>query len=655
VTLPAADPDAEGRRLRAALDEARGQLVEAEREVRALRAQLARVHGSVAGQLAIRLQAMARRATPTGSRRQRWLHRAGMSVLVLVDAGPRGLMRERRRAGRLLVALSNDLAETERREYTTWVAERSPSPSRLEAMRAEVAAFTSVPLISVLMPVKDPHVSWLREAAESVLDQVYPHLELCIADDASTSPGVRELISRLAGEDERVRVVRRDVTGGISAATNTALGLASGEYVCVVDHDDVLRPHALFSFARYLQDHPDADIVYADEDVLLPSGEFGRPRFKPDYSPDLLLSHNYITHPVLLKRSLLVALEGFRTELDGSQDHDLLLRAMEYPVEVGHIADVLYAWRSVEGSTAMSADYKPLAREAGRRAVEEALRRRGCVAKVGFGPEPGTYTRRYSVANAPSVSILVCTCRHRPLSRRCIESIEEITEYRDYSVTVVDGCNRSALVNRAVADVDSDHLLVLSGGIVVTTPGWLEGLLELSERMDIGAVGARLLDRQGRVRHSGIMLGRLQLATIVDMGWPVIREVSAVSGACLMTRRRVFDEIGGFDERLTAALEDVDYCMRARQGGYRVLCTPHSELVNHHAARDESAGIPDDDRRLFAERWGDVDEIVDPYVNVNVLQPNPLRLRLDTRARSGSLPGRVATGVAALPSGDRLR
>ena len=291
-------------------------------------------------------------------------------------------------------------------------------------------------VISLVMPVHNPERSWLEEAIASVLGQAYPHLELCIADDASTQPHVRTVLDA-ATADARVRVVYRDQRGGIAAASNSALALATGEFVGFIDNDDVLRPHALYSMAAYLREHPDTDLVYSDEDKLLPDGSLGSPTFKPDFSPDRLLAENYVNHFTLVRRTLANQVGGFREGFDGSQDHDLMLRVAERAAHVGHVPDVLYAWRMVPGSTAVSAGFKPLAQDAGRRAVADALQRRDLEARVDLGPSPGLYVPRYALVSTPPIDIIVVARTDGTDAGDCVASIEQHTTYANRLVTSV--------------------------------------------------------------------------------------------------------------------------------------------------------------------------------------------------------------------------
>ncbi len=609
---------------------ARRHITELEAELQALRAELAAATGSASARIALSLARKARRVVPPESRRQQALHKSASRTLTLVDKGPSALAGLIRRDRELRRAIGvADTAAARRRQYRRWLALHTPGPEELATMRRISERDDGARVISLVMPVHNPERSWLEEAIASVLGQAYPHLELCIADDASTQSHVRTVLDAVTA-DARVRVVHRDQRGGIAAASNSALALATGEFVGFIDNDDVLRPHALYAMATYLREHPDTDLVYSDEDKLLPDGSLGSPTFKPDFSPDRLLAENYVNHFTLVRRTLAMQVGGFREGFDGSQDHDLMLRVTEHAAHVGHVPDVLYAWRMVPGSTAVSAGFKPLAQDAGRRAVADALQRRDLEARVDLGPSPGLYLPRYALASTPPIDVIVVARTDGTDAADCIASIEQHTTYANRLVTsVIAGDHTPAAINSAVRALTGEHIILLDASTRVITAEWIHILLELSQRADIGAVGLRLRYPDGTVAHEGIICGRLGLASSVDQHLHVIKEMSAVSGACLMTRREVLDRAGGLDERFRRAFWDVDYCMRVRALGRRVLCTPLAELTWGEAARADGGDIAGQDARTFAEQWGGVDDIAEPYLNVNVLWPTPLSLRLD--------------------------
>ncbi|MBV8196405.1 MAG: glycosyltransferase family 2 protein [Candidatus Dormibacteraeota bacterium] len=638
---------AEVENLNGALRDSQEVLVRMERSLRQAREELEALRSSRVGRITVSLQRGGGRLAPTGTARRAVVHAVVRGTAVLIADGPRAFVT---RIERRLRRSSLDDAAV---QYRLWRRLHAPTTNRLLTMQHADRSFAYRPKVSVLMPVHDPPLEWLQSAVDSVRGQIYETWELCIADDASSNQAVVRRLRDLASADSRIRLVERRTNGGISEASQSALVIASGEYVTLLDHDDVLERHALHTMIAALQNQPDADVVYGDEDKVLPHGTLGKPMFKPDWSPDLLLSCNYITHAVLFRRELAVAAGGFRAGFDGSQDHDLLLRVTERTDRIAHVADVLYHWRVGPGSTAASEDAKPMAREAGRRAVEEAVRRRGTEARVEYGRHPGFYNVRYAIRGQPSVSVIIPTRDRLKLLQACIASVEALTTYSKYEIVILDNdssepetleflrrsphrvvrvegrFNYSTLVNRAATVTTSDHLLFLNNDTAVVTSDWLEAMLEHSQRSEIGAVGARLLFPDGRVQHEGIMCGGLFVASNIEIGWPlVVRDVSAVTGACLMTRREVFESVGGFDESLAVAFNDVDYCFRVRAAGKRIIFTPLAELV-HHESASRGALHPEADEARFVQRWGDRQHLRDPYINENVLLPVPLRLRLD--------------------------
>jgi GT2 family glycosyltransferase len=616
-------------RLSEELGAARRHITELEAELQAIRVELAQATGSASARIAVAVVRKVRRVVPPESRRQETLHRAASRTLTLVDHGPSALAGLVRRDRDLRRAIGvADTATARRSQYRRWLVLHTPGAAQLATMRRLAEADTGGPVISLIMPVHNPERAWLEAAVESVLQQAYPHLELCIADDASTLPHVRTVLDA-AAVDQRVHVVYRDRQGGIAAASNSALDVATGEFVGFIDHDDVLRPHALYAMAAYVREHSDADVVYSDEDKLLPDGSFGAPTFKPDFSPDRLLAENYINHFTMVRRTLVATAGGFRDGFDGSQDHDLMLRVTETARQVGHVPDVLYAWRMVPGSTAVSAGYKPLAQDAGRRAVADALQRRGIDARVDLGPSPGLYIPRYALVGTPSVDVVV-VARTDVDAMDCVDGIERLSTYPHRRVrSVIVAANTPAAINSAVGALSGDHIVLLDASTRVITRDWLEIMLEASQRAGIGAVGIRLRYPDGAVAHEGMVCGRLDLASNVNQHLHVIKEMGAVSGACLMTRRDVFEQADGLDARFARAFWDVDYCMRIRELGHRVLCAPLAEMTWGNAARVVAVEGGGDDGRTFAARWGSIGEIDDPYLNVNVLWPTPLSLRLD--------------------------
>lgn len=531
-------------------------------------------------------------------------------------------------------------------QYREWLRRATPDFIELELMRAASAAWSHRPLISVLMRVDATRADLLAEAIASVTLQTYTSWELCIVD-SSGDAAVGGVVADAAADDPRVRAARCAADRGVAAALNVALGLATGELVTFLDPDAALRRHALHRVVELLQANPLAGLVYTDEDRLLPSNELGAPSFKPNWSPDLLLSTDYLGHLTVMRRDLVCEVGGMRDLGGDGEAHDLLLRVTELAEERGqavtHVADMLYIARRPPAGGA-------------RRAVEEALSRRGREATVAPGPAPGWFQVRHALRDRPSVAIVIPTRDRVDLLRPCIESIDSRSTYREWTLLVVDNDSRdpetlryleslphrvirdprpfnySAIMNAAIAQVDAEHVVLLNNDVSVITPDWLEAMLEHSQRPEVGAVGCRLLYPDGRPQHEGVGVGigspaiNLDLTALAPMGLAV-REVSAVTAACMMIRRAVYREMDGLDESLRVAFNDVDLCLRLRRAGYRVVYTPLAELHHRESASRGDRRHDDDDIR-FAELWGHHREVRDGYVNPHLEWLSPVRLRI---------------------------
>ena len=524
------------------------------------------------------------------------------------------------------------------------------------ADRAAIAARVAVlpqRLISVVMPVYNPRERWLSAAIELVRHQLYPHWELCIADDASTAPHVARVLAE-AARDPRVRVIRRTENGHIAEATNSALSLAQGEFVALMDHDDLLPEHALFEVAEELAAHPETDLIYTDEDQVDDSGRRFQPHFKTDWDPDLALGQNMVSHLGIYRRALLERLGGLRNGFDGSQDHELVLRFAEATTaaRIRHIPSILYHWRQT-GSGSFSEGAPQRCAAASRRAVAAHLSRTGAQdAHVAPNPLVPLWARvtRKVPEPAPTVSVIVHAGAGSAPLEQSMEALLRATRYPSIELILVttgpggadvntehlateagvqvlhdDGAlTPSALTNKAAAAARGDVLLLLHRDIEVISPDWLEEMVSQALRPDVGAVGAKLLYRSGRVQHGGLLLGAgpegvaasyEPLSPRQAAGYAgrlqLLREVSAVSSDCLAIRRTLFMEIGGLDcENLPERFSDVDLCLRLRERGFRVVWTPFAELqrpdpaaggveAGHHLQRTATS-----EASFMRERWG---------------------------------------------------
>lgn len=540
-------------------------------------------------------------------------------------------------------------------QYQRWCARYGPTRARLARVSSRLAGLVRRPTISIVMPVFDTDPSWLHDAIASVRAQVYEHWELCIGDDGSTDAGTLDVLHTHLGQDPRIRLTRLPENHGIVGASNAALALATGEFVGLLDHDDELKPHALAEIALALDDRPDLDVLYSDEDKRDPDGGLVDPFFKPDWSPDHLMSRNYVCHFLVVRRALVDKLGGFRPGYDGSQDYDLVLRATEATTAVAHVPEPLYTWRKVEGSTAALADAKPWALDAARRALSDALDRRGLEGEVVDGLHPTTYRVRYAHRGRPKVSIVIPTRDRVGLLRNCIETVLERSTYTNVELIVVDNQSTDPetlgylaafpgrvlryphrfhyprMMNLAASEAAGELLVFLNNDTEVDTPSWIEAMAEHAQRPEVGIVGARLLYPDGRPQHEGTIVGYKggHAGNVDHRGFwglgDLVRNCSAVTGACLMVRPSVYWELGGLDERLRIAWNDVDLCLRARQAGYEVVYTPYAVLSHvEGGTRGIHAHVDDDDE--FESHWV-THTCLDPYYSPNFERLYPFRIR----------------------------
>jgi len=553
-----------------------------------------------------------------------------------------------------------------RNDYSRWVARyETVDEKEQRRIREDIAAWDSPPFVSVLLPVFNPRPEFLSEAIASVRGQWYPHWELCVADDGSSDPRVRQLLTESAAGDPRIRIAWRDANGGIAAASNTALRTARGSWIVLLDHDDRLAENALYELVADIRRHPDVRMIYSDEDKLDARGRRFSPYFKPGWNFALLRSHNLVTHLAAYRRDLLEEAGGFREGFDGAQDYDLVLRCAERlsPGQIHHVPRVLYHWRSHAGSTASpAADAKPHAMLNGRRALQEHLDRsniKGEVELIGHGfrvhyalPEP-----------APLVSLIIPTKDRVHLISRCVESLLEQTDYPDFEVVIVDNgstdtaaldfleairthpnvrvlhsegpFNFARLNNKAVRASRGSIVGLLNSDLEAIDPGWLREMASLAAQPDVGAVGAMLLYPDRRVQHGGIILGVGGWAGHAHKGFPekhhgyagrlsLVSEFSAVTGACLLVRKSLYEQLGGLDEEhLAVACNDVDFCLRLREAGYRNVWTPFAKFLHHESASrgyedtPEKAARFEAEKAVMRERWGGK-LLDDPCYNPNL-------------------------------------
>lgn len=506
----------------------------------------------------------------------------------------------------------------------SWAKLRAEQAPKLAALAEELQ---NGPKFSVVVPVYNPQPKLLAEMIESVRVQSYPNWELCLADDCSTDPAVHEMLRDYAARDPRIKVVFREKNGHICAASNSAIELATGAFIVLVDHDDLIDPDALLLVAKEINDHPDAIIIYTDEDKISVAGKRYGPYFKSDWNRLLAYAVNYVSHLGIYQTELLRKVGGFRLGYEGSQDHDLLLRCSEHAAnhQIRHIPKVLYSWRASPGSAAESGAAKPYAWDAGRRVVEDHLNRAtGQVIQVELGKFPFTYRPKWPVQGEPLVSIIIPTRDMLDIMRVTVESVLQKTTYTNFEIIIIDNgsverktldwlakvqaedarirvlrddrpFNYSALNNAAVAVSRGEYILLLNNDIEVISPDWLTEMLALAQREHAGCIGAKLVYPDGRLQHAGVIMGIGGVAGHAGRFFPrdhvfdgarllFPENLSAVTGACLLVSRKIYDEVGGLNAAdLAIAFNDVDLCLKVAAAGYENAWTPFAELIHHES------------------------------------------------------------------------
>lgn len=564
------------------------------------------------------------------------------------------------------------------RVYAGWI-KKSEQYDRQACIR-EIESWGELPLISILVPVYNTPIPYLQACIESVQDQYYPCWELCIADDASPDPRVREALNSYAEKDSRIKIAYREQNGHISAASNTALAMAAGDFTALLDHDDILAPFALYEAVRSLREHPEWDMLYTDEDKIDEGGKRAAPYFKPDWSPDTLLSSMYTCHLGVYRTGVLKEIGGFREGYEGAQDYDLMLRFTEKTQRVGHVPQILYHWRMIEGSTALTPGEKGYAWEAGYRALRDAFGRRGIDAQVhGFDDIP-YYDVAYTIDKSDHVTVVIPTRDHGDDLTKCVDSIYERT-HMPFDILIVDNgstdadtlalfesykekydnfgvlrldipFNFSRLNNEAAKAAEGNLLLFLNNDTAVITDGWLSRMAGHARQPGIGAVGAKLYYPDDTIQHCGVLLGVGGVANHAYLGLSradngyfagtrIVQNMSAVTGACLMVKRDLFLKLGGFNEdQLAVAFNDIDLCLRLMEAGYRNVIIPAVALYH-----DESKSRGNDNQRVhrdrfqseidwMEERYGDA-LAHDPYYNINLTRDSAL-YRIETDPWEGA-------------------
>lgn len=556
---------------------------------------------------------------------------------------------EHRDYGHIIVSIKN--GSSRRNEYSNWLSSfEAKLRLPIEAQNSMIDAMKISPKISVIMPVYNPAPDHLLAAINSVIAQTYQNWELCIADDASTDPIISPLIDSIAKTEPRIKIIHRNKNGHISAATNSALKLASGEFIALLDQDDLLSDDALFWVAHSINANPNADIIYSDEDKIDDKGKRFSPYFKCDFNYDLFLSHNMISHLGIYRRTILKEIGGFRQGFEGSQDYDLALRAIlktEWS-RIIHIPRILYHWRAIEGSTALNVNEKSYAIDAAIRALKEHLESRKISAEVEQIPEANSNFRvKYHLIDKPLVSIIIPTRDRYELLKTCVDSIFAKTTYPNYEIIIVDNgseeldaieymerlpkdktkiirdngkFNYARLNNLAASQANGKILVLLNNDIEIITPNWIEEMLGFAQQDDIGCVGARLWFPDNKIQHAGVVLGIGSNADHVHKNLPrgkngyfgraiLAQSFSAVTAACLMVRKELYDAVGGLDLEFAVDFNDIDFCLRVGETGHRTVWTPSAQMYHYESATRGRAisaaqkARAEKEAALFQTRW----------------------------------------------------
>lgn len=552
--------------------------------------------------------------------------------------------------------------EPEEVPYGPWYEAYVPDETELEKQRQH--HFEYSPLISVAVPAYRTPEKFLIQMMESLIAQTYGNWELCIANGSPEDAAMKTVLEKYTKKDSRIRVSELTENKGIAGNTNAALEMAQGEFVGLLDHDDLLAPNALYEIALALGRDRALDAVYTDEDkVTTELDEHFQPHLKPDFNLDLLRSNNYICHFFVVRRSIVQKIGGFRQEFDGAQDHDFIFRCIETAEKVGHIPEILYHWRTHKASTADNPASKMYAFDAGKRAIEAHLKRTGTEGTVSHTPDLGFFRVKYPVQGQPLVSIIIPNKDEKETLKACIDSIRAKTEYPNYEIIIVENnsttdeifqyykelsqdprirllrwkkeFNYSAINNYGVRHANGEYLLFLNNDVTVITPGWIRELLGVCQRPEVGAAGVKLIYPDDTIQHAGCVIGLGGIAGHMFVDMPanrtgylhkasILQDMSAVTAACMMMKRAVFEEAGGFTEKLSVAFNDVDLCLKVRKNHKLIVYDPYVQLY-HMESKTRGAEDNKEKVRRFQEeieymrcQWIDILKKGDPYYNKNL-------------------------------------
>lgn len=549
--------------------------------------------------------------------------------------------------------------------YQKWIRHHLPDRNELEKQKK--TSFGYRPKISFVVPLYKTPEKYLRRLTESFQEQTYSNWELCFSDGSGAQSPLTELLKELTAKDNRIKYVSHEESLQISENTNSAIEIATGDFIAFADHDDELTPNALFECVKAINEKPQTLVIYTDEDKMSMDGhKFFQPHFKPDYNPDLLCTVNYICHLFVVSRKVIEKVGGLRSEFDGAQDYDFVLRCVEAvkDEEICHIPKILYHWRCHEDSTAENPESKLYAFEAGRRAVQAHYERTGIHAEVFKGEYLGLYRTKFIRDYDPLISIIIPNKDHIDDLKRCMESIEQKSTYKNYEYIIVennstdsatfeyykkleaenpkvrmvywDGVfNYSAINNYGASFAKGEYLLLLNNDTEIINPDCLEELLGYCMRKDVGAVGARLYYEDDTIQHAGVVIGFGGIAGHCFVQQKrgttgychriiCAQDYSAVTAACMMVKKSAFDAVGGLSEELAVAFNDIDFCMKLRKAEYLIVYNPYAELYHYES---KSRGLEDTPEKVarfnkeiatFEKKWPEILENGDPYYNPNL-------------------------------------
>ena len=549
--------------------------------------------------------------------------------------------------------------------YQNWILQNEPTEEELEIQRNET--FQMNPKISIIVPMYHTPKKFFGELVDGLIGQTYSNWELCLADGSEEK---NDELDAIIQKDSRIRYHWIGENKGISGNTNEALALATGDYIALLDHDDLLPAFSLYEIVKCINENPDVEFIYSDEDKFEElGGKRYNPYFKSDFGPDTLRANNYICHFSVFKKELMKELGGFRSEYDGAQDYDIILRMSEKTNKIIHIPKILYHWRVHELSTAKDGGHaKPYAYQSGIKAVQSHIDRIGLKGTVEHGKTLGTYRVRYEVEGNPKVSIIIPNKDYVSTLKVCLKSIIKLTTYQNYEIIIVennsteeatfeyykkiDGKDRikviyypekefnySKIINFGVKNCEGDYVVQLNNDTELLTPDWLEQMLGFAQREDVGAVGVRLLYPDKTVQHAGIIIGIGGVAGHIYKNLPnhmhgyfskdkMIQNLSAVTAACIMTKKSIYEEVGYMDEKFKVAFNDVDFCLKIRQTGKLIIYTPYVEFYHYESKSRGYEDTVEKQQRFkgeidrFLEKWKDVLDKGDPYYNKNLRLDN---------------------------------